>query len=309
MQRNRITALKLVTTTFFWGGTFVAGKWAVREAPPLFVALLRFAIATTVLLAMVAWKRAREGASGGAFAPRGGRQWAGLFFLGLTGVFAYNYLFLEGLSLTTATNGSLIVALNPLLTALLSAMYLKERIRPIQVGGLFLALAGVGVVVTDGSTEVLRRLSFNRGDLLLLGAPLAWALYTIVGKKILAFLPPLTATAYASLFGTLLLLPAALLEGPLSAGLSGLGFFGWLSVLQLALLGTVVGFVWWYDGVAELGAARAAVFVNLVPLFGVLLAALILSEPVGPAKIAGGVLVVGGVYAGSLGKPSGSGVP
>jgi drug/metabolite transporter (DMT)-like permease len=308
MKRSRITALKLVTTTFFWGGTFVAGKWAVREAPPLFVAFLRFAIATAVLLAMVAWKRAREGASGSAFPPRGGRQWAELFFLGLTGVFAYNYLFLEGLSLTTATNGSLIVALNPLLTAFLSALCLKERIRPIQVGGLFLALAGVGVVVTDGSTEVLRRLSFNRGDLLLLGAPLAWALYTIAGKKVLAFLPPLAATMYAALFGTLLLLPAALLEGSLPVGLFALDLFGWLSVLQLALLGTVVGFVWWYDGVAELGAARAAVFVNLVPLFGVLLAAVILAEPVGPAKIAGGVLVVGGVYAGSLGNPSDGGV-
>jgi len=74
-------------------------------------------------------------------------------------------------------------------------------------------------------------------------------------------------------------------------------------VLQLALLGTVVGFVWWYDGVAELGSARAAVFVYLVPLFGVLLASLVLSEPVGPAKIAVGLLIVGGVYAGTLGEP------
>jgi drug/metabolite transporter (DMT)-like permease len=304
MQRTRITALKLVATTFFWGGTFVAGKWAVGEAPPLFVALLRFAVATAVLFAMVAWKRTREGASRSACPPNGRDQWAGLFSLGLTGVFLYNYLFLKGLSLTTAANGSLIVALNPLLTAVLSALWLKERTRPIQWGGLLLAFTGVGAVITDGSFEAFRRLSFNRGDLLLLGAPLMWALYTILGKKVLAFLPPLTATAYASLFGTLLLLPAAALEGRLSEEVSRLTAWGWLSVLQLALLGTVVGFVWWYDGVAELGAARAAAFVNLVPLFGVLLAAVILSETVGPAKIAGGILIVAGVYAGSFGKRS-----
>jgi len=302
MQCSWITVLKLVATTFFWGGTFVAGKWAVGEAPPLFVALLRFAIATAVLFLWVAWKRMRDGSSGFVIAPSGTAQWATLFALGLTGVFFYNFLFLKGLSLTMATNGSLIVALNPLLTAVLSALWLKERIRAIQVGGLLLALFGVGAVVTDGSFAVIRTLSFNRGDLLLLGAPLAWALYTILGRKVLDSLPPLTATAYASLFGTLLLLPAAAIEGPFARAVSGLGPFGWLSVLHLALLGTVVGFVWWYDGVAELGAARAAVFVNLVPLFGVAMAAILLSEPVGPAKIAGGLFVVGGVYAGSLGN-------
>ncbi len=302
MQRTRVTTLKLVVTTFFWGGTFVAGKWAVREAPPLFVAFLRFAIATVVLFALMAWKGKRAGAPLSAFTPKGGAQWAGVFSLGATGVFLYNCLFLTGLSFTTATNGSLIVALNPLLTAVLSALWLKERIRTVQVGGLLLALGGVTMVVTDGSAEVLRRLSFNHGDLLLLGAPVAWALYTILGKKVLAFLPPLTATAYASLFGALLLLPAAALGGAHLSDAARLTAYGWASVLQLALLGTVVGFVWWYDGVAELGAARAAVFVNLVPLFGVLLAALILSEPLGTTKVAGGILVVAGVYAGSLGK-------
>jgi drug/metabolite transporter (DMT)-like permease len=298
MKRTRFTVFKLVTTTFFWGGTFVAGKWAVREAPPLFVALLRFSIATAALFALLAWRRLRNG-DAPASTPNGAAQWARVFCLGLTGVFLYNVLFLEGLSLTTATNGSLIVALNPLLTALLSAAWLKEPVRPIQVGGLCLALAGVGVVVTNGSLDVLRTMSLNRGDLLLLGAPMAWALYTVLGKTVLASLAPLTATAYASLFGTLLLLPAAVREGPLASGVSRLGPFGWLSVLQLALLGTVVGFVWWYEGVRELGAARAAAFVNLVPLFGVLLAAMILAEPLGVAKIAGGFLVVGGVYAGS----------
>ena len=133
-------------------------------------------------------------------------------------------------------------------------------------------------MITRGSIAVIRSLSFNPGDLLMLGAPLAWALYTIVGKKVLRTFPPLVATAYASLFGTVLLLPAAALEGSLLSGVHRLTVYGWISVLQLALLGTVVGFVWWYEGVERLGASRAAVFVNLVPLFGVLLSALILSE-------------------------------
>jgi drug/metabolite transporter (DMT)-like permease len=299
MQRTGAVYIKLVMTMFFWGGTFVAGKWAVGEAPPFFVAFLRFAIASFVLWALVAW---RKRGSGERFpVPEGGAQWAGLFSLGLTGVFLYNFVFLTGLSWTSATNGSLIVAFNPMLTAVLSALWLKERVRPVQAGGFLLALLGVGVVVTRGSIAVMRSLSFNPGDLLMLGAPLAWALYTIVGKKVLRFFPPLVATAYASLFGTLLLLPAAALEGSLLSGFYRLTVYGWISVLQLALLGTVAGFVWWYEGVEMLGASRAAVFVNLVPLFGVLLSALILSESLEVSQLAGGLLVVLGVGFGTRG--------
>ena len=300
MQRTGTVYIKLLITTFFWGGTFVAGKWAVGEAPPFFVAFLRFAIASLVLWALVAWRR--RGSDDRFPLPEGGARWAGLFSLGLTGVFLYNFVFLKGLSWTSATNGSLIVAFNPLLTAVLSALWLKERVRPVQAGGLLLALLGVGVVITRGSITVIRSLSFNHGDLLMLGAPLAWALYTILGKKVLRYFPPLVATAYASLFGTLLLLPAAALEGSLLTGVYRLTVYGWMSVLQLALLGTVVGFVWWYDGVAELGAARASVFVNLVPVFGVLLSALILSEKLNVSQLAGGILVVAGVVIGTLGR-------
>src|SRR5665647_237817 len=124
MQRTRSVYIKLVITTFFWGGTFVAGKWAVGEAPPFFVAFLRFAIASVVLWALVAWRR--RGSDERFPVPEGRDQWAGLFSIGLTGVFLYNFLFLTGLSWTSATNGSLIVAFNPLLTAILSAWWLKE---------------------------------------------------------------------------------------------------------------------------------------------------------------------------------------
>ncbi|MBP2676766.1 MAG: Permease of the drug/metabolite transporter superfamily [Deltaproteobacteria bacterium] len=195
MQRTGTVYIKLLITTFFWGGTFVAGKWAVGEAPPFFVAFLRFAIASLVLWALVAWRR--RGSDDRFPLPEGGARWAGLFSLGLTGVFLYNFVFLKGLSWTSATNGSLIVAFNPLLTAVLSALWLKERVRPVQAGGLLLALLGVGVVITRGSITVIRSLSFNHGDLLMLGAPLAWALYTILGKKVLRYFPPLVATAYA----------------------------------------------------------------------------------------------------------------
>jgi len=287
-----------VLTTFFWGGTFVAARIAVREVPPFFAASWRFLIASLLLMALTAWQSRREQRPFPV--PSNLRELTGLFSLGLSGVFLYNAIFFTGLKLTTATNGALIVAINPLLTAVLSALWLRERVSSGQAAGLLVSLCGVVVVIAKGSLGVLTALSFEKGDLIMLGAPLCWALYSIAGKRMLGTFTPLAATAYAAAFGAALLVPAALIEhlhlgGPLPC----FSVLGWLAVLQLALLGTVIGFVWWYQGVQALGAARAAAFVNLVPLFGALLAALFLGEQLSGAQLAGGLLVVFGVYWGS----------
>jgi drug/metabolite transporter (DMT)-like permease len=293
--------LKLVLTTFFWGGTFVAARYAVGEAPPFFAASCRFIIASIVLVSLTAWQSRREQQSFPV--PGNLRQLAGLFGLGLTGVFLYNAIFFAGLKLTTATNGALIVAINPLLTAILSALWLRERVSATQAAGLILSLFGVAIVIAKGSLGVIASLSFNRGDLIMLGAPLCWALYSILGKKALSRFTPLAATAYASVSGAALLIPAALWEHAASGGaVPGFSWLGWLAVLQLALLGTVVGFVWWYQGVQLIGTARAAAFVNLVPLFGAVLAALFLGERLIGAQLWGGFLVILGVYWGSRQK-------
>jgi drug/metabolite transporter (DMT)-like permease len=297
--------LKLVLTTFFWGGTFVAARFAVGEAPPFFAASCRFLIASICLVSLTAWQSHREQKS--LPVPRSFRQGAGLFSLGLTGIFLYNAIFFTSLKMTTATNGALIVAVNPLLTAVLSALWLREKVSPAQAVGLVISLAGVAVVIAKGSLSVLTQLSFNRGDLIMLGAPLCWALYSILGKKVLSNFTPLAATAYASVFGAALLVPAALIEhAALGGGWPHFSLLGWVAVLQLALLGTVIGFVWWYQGVKTIGTARAAAFVNLVPVFGALLAVLFLGERMLAAQLWGGVLVVLGVYFGSRRKVEGA---
>ncbi|WP_460594042.1 DMT family transporter [Geomonas sp. Red276] len=300
--------LKLLLTTFFWGGTFVAARIAVREAPPFTAATVRFLIAGAVLVALAVRQARQEGSP--LPLPKTIGQTALLFSLGLTGVFLYTACFFTGLKLTTATNGSLIVAINPLITAVISAKWLGERVTRPQTAGLLISVAGVAVIISKGSLAVISGLSLNPGDLFMLGAPLCWALYSVLGKKALANFAPLTATAYAAVFGAACLLPAAIAESiHLGKGLPHFSAMGWLAELQLALLGTVVGFVWWYQGIGVIGASKAASFVNLVPLFGTVLAALILSERITGAQLAGGGLVVLGVYLGSgQGFPAGKGV-
>nr|WP_284694505.1 DMT family transporter [Geomonas sp. Red32] len=285
-------------TTFFWGGTFVAARIAVQQAPPFTAATVRFTIAAAVLVAL-AVRQARQERS--PFPrPKSMSQATLLFSLGLTGVFLYNACFFTGLKLTTATNGSLIVAINPLITAVISAKWLGERVTRAQTAGLLMSVAGVAVIISKGSLAVISGLSLNPGDLFMLGAPLCWALYSVLGKKALANFAPLTATAYAAVFGAACLWPAAIAESiHLGRGLPHFSVIGWLAELQLALLGTVVGFVWWYQGIGVIGASKAASFVNLVPLFGAALAALILGERITGAQLVGGGLVVLGVYLGS----------
>ena len=135
---------------------------------------------------------------------------------------------------------------------------------------------------------------------MLLGAPLSWAVYSVLGRKVLGTFAPLAATAYATLFGTLLLIPAAWVEFATGRGAYNLSLAGWLAILQLSLLGTVIGFVWWYQAVKRLGAGRAALFINLVPFFGTLLAALVLGEYLQWPQLWGGVLVIAGVFGGSF---------
>ncbi len=292
---------RLTVTALFWGGTFVAARYAVREAPPFSVAAVRFAVASAVLFLLVAREAGRKAGPRAFPVPRTGEEWLGLLSLGFFGVFLYNAVFFTALTWTTAANGSLIVAVNPALTAALSAAWLKEKVRPLQAVGLLVSFVGVAFVVSKGSWETVRRMSFNRGDVLMLGAPLAWALYSIQGKRVLDRFPfsPLAATAYAALFGAMMLCPAAVAERLATGRAAGFSLVGWLAVLQLALLGTVLGFVWWYEGVKALGAGRAAVFVNLVPVFGVLLAALFLGERLAWAEAFGGGLVIGGVSLGT----------
>jgi drug/metabolite transporter (DMT)-like permease len=291
--------LKLILTTFFWGGTFVAARYAVGEAPPFFAASCRFLIAAALLLMLTAWQARKSGETFPL--PKNLRQLASLFSLGLTGIFLYNAVFFTGLKLTTATSGALVVAINPLITTMLSALWLREKVTAAQAAGLLISLAGVATVISKGSLAVITGLSFNQGDLIMLGAPLCWALYSILGKKVLDHFTPLAATAYAAVFGAALLTPAALVEHVMSgaAAVPAFSWLGWLAVLQLALLGTVVGFVWWYEGVQLIGASRAAAFVNLVPLFGALQASLFLGERVIAAQFYGGLMVLLGVYWGS----------
>ncbi|WP_317889325.1 DMT family transporter [Undibacterium oligocarboniphilum] len=284
------TYLKLVAVALFWGGTFIAGRLVAQQIPHMIAAALRFAVACALLLPL-AWKL-----EGGL--PKLTRsQMQATFALGATGIFLYNICFFSALERMPAGRTALFVALNPIVTALALAALFGERLGARRWAGIALAFTGAAIVITRGDLAgALHDISqsVGRGELFMLCAVCAWAAYTIIGKHALKGLSPIAATTYAALWGLLLLSCGALLELP-QFHWQQLGWQTGTALIYLGAFGTVIGFIWYYEGVKAIGPARTAVFNNLVPVFGISLGALLLGEPVLWSMLVGGLLVIAGV--------------
>lgn len=282
--------IKLVLVALFWGGTFIAGRILMQSVPPLTAATGRFMVAV-VLLLILAWK-----VEGGL--PRLNRsQLLSTAALGLTGIFIYNLCFFGALSRMPAGRTALFVALNPIVTALASAVLLRERLGAIKWLGIAIAFCGAAIIITRGDPlAALHDItqSIGLGELLMFCGISSWAAYTIIGRFALKGLTPIAATTYAALWGLALLACGAAFEFH-TVDWSKFNWQVWTSIVYLGACGTVIGFVWYYEGVKAIGPSRTAVFNNLVPVFGIALAATLLSEPILISMIVGGILTIIGV--------------
>lgn len=287
------TSLKLLATMALWGGTFVAGRNLAGVVPPFAAAFWRFALAGSLLLLLL--RRAEGGL------PSLDRRQLGLvFLLGLTGVCLYNAFFFTGLQTVPASRAALIIALNPVAITLLAALVGGEPLRARRGLGVLVAVTGAALVISGGRVGTLLTGGISRGDLALLGCVVCWAVYSVLGRRAMQSLAPLTAVTYSALAGALLLMPFGIAQGALSLPL-GYGPAAWGSLLYLAIGGTVIGFIWYYQAIHEIGTVRAGVFINFVPIFGVLLGFLLLGEPLTPALLVGGPLVIAGAWLANAG--------
>ena len=280
--------VKLMLTAVFWGGTFVAGRFLAGEVEPFAAAFLRFAMASVCLVAL-------NMARGGSARRLTARQRWGVVLLGATGVFAYNAFFFRGLALIDAGRASLIIACNPVLITVISARIFGERLGPVRLAGTLLSVAGALVVITRGDPGQILSGGIGWGEVMIFGCVVSWVAYSLIGKVVLQGIGPLTAVTCAALVGTALLLPAALAEG-MAADCGNYGLADWGCLAYLGVFGTVLGFVWYYQGIAAIGPGRASLFINFVPVSAILSAWLILDEPVTLSLLTGALMVSVGVY-------------
>jgi len=288
-----IIYIKLLLTAFFWGGTFIAGRVLAQHMGPFSGAFLRFAVACVFLVALTLRTEHRL--------PLPGRRdvWV-LFLMGLTGIFTYNFLFLKGLKLIEAGRASVIIASNPIFIAVMSALIFRDRMNLLKVSGILVSVTGAATVITRG--EFLRVFSggFGWGEIFIFGCVASWVAYSLLGKAVMTGLSPLVAVTYSSAAGTLCLLPAAVAEGMFAV--PSYAPIAWACVGYLGFFGTVLGFVWYYEGIKAIGPVRAGLFINFVPISAVFLAFLILREPLTLSLLIGAFLVSSGVYLTTLGS-------
>lgn len=290
---------KLLLMALFWGGTFIAGRLLAGEVGPFAAAFLRFAVAGLVLL-QITLRRHR------CLPMVPGKNWPAVLLLGLSGVFAYNVFFFKGLELVEAGRAAVIIANNPIAIALFAALLFGERLTAGKLFGICLSVAGAVVVITRGEPGLLLQGGIGHGELLILGCVLSWVTYSLAGRFALRSLSPLVAVTWSALVGALLLFPAALYEGLLDH-IGDYSARAWGCLLYLALCGTVISFVWYYQGIRAIGSTRAGQFINFVPISAVLLSAWWLDEPLTGSLLFGVILVSSGVYLTNRRSLAGSG--
>jgi drug/metabolite transporter (DMT)-like permease len=215
--------------------------------------------------------------------------------LGMTGIFTYNVFFFMGLKTVTASRASLIVATNPVFISLFSVLLFKERMNAGKVMGIILCLAGAAIVISHGNLPKIFRGKLGWGEVYILGCVASWVAYSLIGKVIMKDLSPLHAVTYSCLIGTLALFFPAWQEGIYEQVMTYTAI-DWTGIFYLGFFGTVLGFLWYYEGIQVIGPSRAAVFINFVPVSGVLLGWLLLDESINLSLLTGAALVIGGVY-------------
>ncbi|EPR42833.1 protein of unknown function DUF6 transmembrane [Desulfovibrio sp. X2] len=279
---------KLIVSMFIWGGTWVAGRVVAREMAPFSAALLRFLFASLflVIVQMRVEKRFRLPAR---------NEVLPLFLLGLTGIFFYNACFFSALRTVEAGRAALVIASIPACVALGDYLFLGARLSFSRLCGIPVSLLGVALILSDFRLGALFSGGAGVGELYLLGCVTAWAAYTLLGRRCVQSMSPLFSVTWSCLFGSLLLLPCAVGEGLLGR-LPSVSFTAWGNLAFLGVMATGVAFCWYYEAIKALGASRAGVFINLVPVAAIALGVFILGEHVSLSLVVGGATVLCGVF-------------
>ncbi|MTI42771.1 DMT family transporter [Roseibium hamelinense] len=262
--------LLLVLTTLFWGGNTVAGRLAIGEVSPLIVVALRWIIVASVMLAFM-W-------------PRVLREWpimrphiGKMALMAVFGFVGFNSLFYIAAQSTTAINLGIIQGSMPVFVLIGSVIAFSTRVGLVQALGIFVTVAGVVLIASQGSLEVLKSLSVNPGDGIMLMACVLYSGYTLALRN--------RPQVSGLVFFTVLSVIAAITSLPVAAYEVVQGtaqwptFNGWLVVLYISIFPSCLSQIFFMRGVELIGPARAGVFINLVPIWAPILAVGILGEP------------------------------
>ena len=293
--RSSLDHLLFVVTPLLFAGNMLMARAIGGDFPPVTLAFLRWTVAALVLLPF---------AAGGlrAHLPRLlSPDFAMLVLTG--GVLAVAPLYAAA-SMTTAGNVALIISASPAFVMIAERLLFGTALRLPAMAGIAMAALGVTLVVTHGHPSALLALSLTAGDALGFAAMLAWVSYTLLSKRRPVKLPPVVGLAGLSIGAASMLLPAALVEIARHAGQAGFALVitprSLGGLLFLCLVPSIGAYGSYQRLVRSFGAAKAATSMYIVPLYAVLLAALLLGEALRAYHLYGLALILGGVSLAAL---------
>ncbi|NLX18296.1 MAG: DMT family transporter [Desulfobulbus sp.] len=280
--------LLLILTTLFWSGNLVLSRGMHTAIPPLALSFWRWALALFLLLIIT---RRHFGTQW----PVLRRHWRYIVVQGLLGVSGFTILLYLAVHYTTVINAGLVNSCTPVLIVLFSWLLYRETVLPRQWCGVLFSLAGVLWTMAKGEMTVLRQVSMNQGDLLVLAAAVIWALYSSRLKRYPQGLHPLVYLTSISGIGLITILPFYLAEIQTGKSIE-LNPATVFTVIYMALFASVAAFIFWNAAVRAVGPAKASPFVHLIPVFSIVLAVVFLGEPLSWYHAQGAVLIFSGIF-------------
>jgi drug/metabolite transporter (DMT)-like permease len=280
--------LLCVLVVVFYAGNILTGK-ALSDLPPITIAFARLVIAFAVLLP-IGWRSAWLARR--SFVEHG----RPLLLMTATGVAFFTTLIYAALKFTSATNVSVLEAVIPAVTVVLSFFVLRERLRLIQWIGVAVSLMGAVSVVMDGNLLALGSVDWNKGDGIMAAAVLCWAVYSITVRRHMRHFPEFGALVVMTGLSILILCPLVITEWLLIGEMPLEPGPYWWGLLYLGVFPSVVALAFYNRAVATLGASQASAFLNFLPVATMLGAFAFLDEQISAAQIVGAALVMVGVF-------------
>lgn len=281
--------LLLTLTVLFWAGNFVLGRSMHSVISPIVMAELRWLLALLLISPFLLPKLKRN-------KKLILQHWPVLTLLSILSVACFNTFIYLGLTITTATNATILQSVIPIAILILSALWLKEAVSKRQWLGVFTSLSGVLILITQGQLSSLLDFTINQGDIYVLIAVISWAIYSILLRYRPAELDGFTFFGITVLIGSIVLLPFSLIEYHYSSTVIIWQNSSALTIMYMAIFPSILAYIFWNKGVSELGAAKAGLFIHLMPCFGVILSSFFLNEKIYLFHIAGILLIFCGIY-------------
>ena len=280
--------LKVTFSVVVWGASCIATKIALRDIQPITVVWARFAIGV-IILGIVVLVRKQFKLPQRAEVPYFG-------VLGFLGIAFHQWLQSTGLMTSKASTTAWIVATTPLFIAMLSWVFLKEKLKWAQVIGIGMATIGVMLVISEGEISSLSVGKFgNRGDILIFISAINWAVFSVISRRGLKNHPAALMMFYVMAAGWFII-SIPFFIGPGVNDLQALSLQSLLSVLFLGIFCSGIAYVFWYDALKSIPASQVGVFLYLEPFIAVIVAAFLLGESIILASLIGGILILIGVW-------------